>query len=44
VVRLISTYAAEVAALRANPPEVVQRVADTNTRAWLKLADESLLA
>lgn len=44
VVRLISTYEREVAALRASPPDVVQRIAATNTRAWLKLADESLLA
>ena len=26
------------------PPEVVDRIADTNTRAWLKLQDESILA
>jgi predicted TIM-barrel fold metal-dependent hydrolase len=44
VVRLISSYASEVAALRINSSEVVQRIADRNTRAWLKLTDESLLA
>lgn len=43
VVRLISSYPAEVKALRDNPPEVVQRIADTNTRAYLKLQDESIL-
>ena len=41
---LISTYAKEVAALKANKPEVVERVADKNIRAWLKLKDESVLA
>ena len=44
VVRLISTYAREVAALKAQPPEVLARIADHNTRAWLKLHDESILA
>jgi len=40
---LISTYAREVAALKANKPEVVERIANTNIRAWLKLKDESIL-
>ena len=44
VVKLISTYEKEVAALKACGEEVVRRVADVNTRAYLKLADESLLA
>jgi predicted TIM-barrel fold metal-dependent hydrolase len=44
VVRLISTYKAEVAALTASPPAVVQRIANTNTRAFLKLHDESILS
>ena len=43
-VALISTYAREVAALKANPPEVVDRIANRNIRAWLKLKDESILA
>jgi predicted TIM-barrel fold metal-dependent hydrolase len=41
LVRLISTYAAEVAALKASPAEIVERIASTNTRAYLKLKDES---
>jgi predicted TIM-barrel fold metal-dependent hydrolase len=41
---LISTYAKEVAALKSNPPEVVERIANRNIRAWLKLKDESILA
>ena len=44
VVKLISTYANEVAALKANPADVVQRIANTNTRRYLKLADESILS
>lgn len=44
VVRLISTYEREVAALTASPADVVQRIANTNTRAFLKLPDERLLA
>lgn len=44
VVRLISTYEREVTALTASPAEVVQRIANTNTRAFLKLPDERLLA
>ncbi len=44
IVRLISTYEAELVALKASPPAVVERIASTNTRAFLKLSDESLLA
>ena len=44
IVRLICTYEKEVKALKKNPPEVVQRIAETNTRAYLKLKDESILA
>jgi predicted TIM-barrel fold metal-dependent hydrolase len=44
VVRLISTYEKEVTALKASPPDVVNRIANTNTRAFLKLHDESILA
>jgi len=44
LVRLISTYAREVAALKVQPPEVLARIADHNTRAWLKLHDKSILA
>lgn len=40
---LISTYAKEVAALKANTPEIVDRIANRNIRAWLKLKDESVL-
>lgn len=43
VVRLISTYKREVEALTASPPDVVNRIANTNTRAFLKLHDEGLL-
>ncbi len=43
-IALISTYAREIAALRAQPPAVLDRIADQNTRAWLKLEDESILA
>jgi predicted TIM-barrel fold metal-dependent hydrolase len=43
-IALISTYEKEVAALKANPPDVVDRIANRNTRAWLKLKDESILA
>jgi predicted TIM-barrel fold metal-dependent hydrolase len=43
IVRLVSTYAEEVAALTASPPAVVNRIANSNTRAFLKLHDESLL-
>lgn len=42
-IALISTYEKEVTALKAQPPEVLARIADTNTRAWLKLKDESVL-
>ncbi len=44
VVRLICDYPTEVRALRANDKEVVDRIANRNTRAWLRLDDESLLA
>ena len=44
IVRLISTYEREVTALKSSPPAVVQRIANTNTRAFLKLPDERLLA
>lgn len=43
-IALISTYAREVAALMAQPPAVLERIADRNIRAWLKLKDESILA
>ena len=42
-IALISTYEREVAALRAQSAEVVDRIANKNTRAWLKLKDESIL-
>jgi predicted TIM-barrel fold metal-dependent hydrolase len=41
---LISTYAKEVAALKAQPAEVVDRIANRNIRAWLRLKDEAILA
>lgn len=44
VVRLISTYKKEVAALTGGGTEMVNRIANTNTRAFLKLADESILS
>ncbi len=44
VVRLISTYKAEVDALTASPAAVVDRIANTNIRDYLKLHDESILA
>lgn len=44
VVRLISTYKKEVEALTASGPDVVNRIANTNTRAFLKLPDESILS
>ena len=43
VVRLISTYKAEVDALTAGGSEMVNRIANTNTRTFLKLPDESIL-
>jgi predicted TIM-barrel fold metal-dependent hydrolase len=43
-IALISTYEREVVALKAQPPEVLERIADRNIRAWLKLPDESILA
>lgn len=44
LVKLISTYNIEVAALRASPQEVVWRIAATNTLRFLKLPDESILS
>lgn len=44
VVKLISTYEKEVRALQASPREVVTRIASTNTLAYLKLHDESILS
>lgn len=41
---LISSYEREMAALRAQPAETVERIANRNTRAWLQLKDESVLA
>jgi predicted TIM-barrel fold metal-dependent hydrolase len=43
-IALISTYRREIEALRASPPEVVNRIAGENTLAYLKLADDRLLA
>jgi predicted TIM-barrel fold metal-dependent hydrolase len=40
---LVSTYAKEVAALKAQAAAVVERIANRNIRAWLKLNDESVL-
>jgi len=44
VIKLISTYRKEVDALLASPAEVVNRIANRNTLAWLGLTDEDLLA
>lgn len=44
VVRLISTYKAEVDALLVSPPAVVDRIANRNIRDYLKLPDESILS
>lgn len=44
IVKLISTYEREVAALKASPHEVVQRITATNTLNYLKLPDEYLLS
>ena len=44
VVKLISTYEREVLALKASPPDVVRRIAATNTLNFLKLPDESILS
>ena len=44
VVRLISTYKAEVEALTAGGTEMVERIAHTNIRDYLKLHDESILS
>lgn len=43
-IALISTYEREVSALKAQPLEVLERIADKNIRAWLKLKDENILA
>ena len=40
---LMSSYAREVAALTAQPGEVIDRIANRNIRDWLKLKDESVL-
>lgn len=44
VEKLISTYEREVVALKASGPEVVRRIAATNTLKYLQLSDESLLS
>ena len=44
VVKLISTYEAEMKALKAAGEEVVNRIACTNTLNYLKLPDESILS
>jgi predicted TIM-barrel fold metal-dependent hydrolase len=44
VVKLISTYDAEMKALRAAGEEAVKRITSTNTLKFLKLADESILS
>ncbi|MEW6307344.1 MAG: amidohydrolase family protein [Verrucomicrobiota bacterium] len=44
VVSLVSTYPKEVAALKAQPAEVVDRIAHRNIRDFLKLKDETILA
>jgi predicted TIM-barrel fold metal-dependent hydrolase len=41
VVKLISTYEREVAALQANPPDVVRRISATNTLKYLGLPNVS---
>lgn len=43
-VALISSYAREVEALKANGNGIVERIASKNTRDFLKLKDESILA
>jgi predicted TIM-barrel fold metal-dependent hydrolase len=43
-IALISTYEREVSALKAQPADVVDRIANRNIRAWLKLSDESILS
>ncbi len=43
-IALISTYAKEVAALKAQPLESIERIADRNVRSFLKLKDERILA
>ncbi len=42
IVRLISTYEREVHALTESGPDVVNRIANANTRSFLKLRDESM--
>jgi predicted TIM-barrel fold metal-dependent hydrolase len=44
VVKLISTYEREMAALKSNPADVVQRITATNTLKYLGLTHEDLLA
>ena len=44
VVKLISTYEAEMAALMAAGKEVVKKISCTNTLRYLKVPDESILA
>lgn len=44
IVKLISTYEREVAALKASPSNVVQRIAATNTLNYMKLPDENILS
>jgi len=44
VVKLISTYEAEMAALLAAGDEVVKKISCTNTLRYLKLPDESILS
>jgi len=44
IVRLISTYQREVDALKQSPSEVVNQIANVNTRDFLKLPDENILA
>ncbi|HUP81912.1 MAG TPA: hypothetical protein VM260_25395 [Pirellula sp.] len=44
IVRLISTYQREVEALKQSPPKVVNQIANVNTRDFLKLPDENILA
>ena len=44
VVKLISTYEAELKALNAGGEAMVNRIASVNTRNYLKLADEGILS
>lgn len=43
VVRLISAYGREVEVRRANPPAVVDRIANQNIRDYLRLKGENIL-